>query len=253
MPSSSLRPPLHRASGAGHALLALLGIAGVAVSADTADAERGAGRSTISVNGVGRVPTAPDTATVRAGVVTEATTAGDAVEQNSAAMKRVIAALREAGIAEKDLQTESFQVSPRYRPRRRDQPDSGPRIDGYNVTNRVRALVRDLEKLGTVLDALVREGSNQLDGVQFGVADPEPFHEEARKLAVADARRRAETLAAAGGVGVGPVHRIDELGASRPTPGPMLRQMATAEASVPIAEGEVVFEVNVRVVYDIAR
>ncbi len=211
---------------------------------------RGRGATGIHVDGVGQVTAAPDIARLRAGVVSEASEASAALAANSQAMERVLAALREAGVAKEDLQTESFDVSPRYR---RSKVSSGeaPMIDGYVVSNRVRATVRDLDKLGAVLDTLVGEGANQIDSVRFDVAEPEPLLDEARKLAMADARRRATLLAAAEGVTVGRVLQIDETSSARPGPLPVMRQRAMAEASVPIAEGSLAFEARVRVRYAI--
>jgi len=232
----------------------LLATALAAAGASAAAADPGrAGPPEIRVSGHGHVEAVPDVAFVRAGVWSDAREARDAMAQNSQAMKRVIDALRQAGVAERDLQTEQLDLSPRYRSARRGEPDEGPQLEGYRAQNAVRATVRDISKVGAVLDAAVSSGANRIDGVSFGVADPAPLLERARTAAMGDARRRAETLAAAEKVRVGPVRWIEEGPAAAPGPRPEFRQMAAAEAAVPIAPGQLSFEVQVRVAYEIQR
>ncbi len=196
----------------------------------------------ITVAGAGEIAAPPDTATVRAGVVTEAKTAAAAVEQNSQAMQRVLAALGEAGIAGKDIQTEQFDVSPQYRPdpEQRDVP----RLVGYQASNVVRVRVRELEGIGSVLDRLVTAGANRMHGIAFSVGEPTALLDEGRKRAVADAQRKAELYAQAAGVRLGRLLRLEEAGAPGPIPGPYFAR-AEAMAQVPVQPGEL--ELSVRI------
>jgi uncharacterized protein YggE len=204
----------------------------------------------ISVQGEGQVKTKPDMATVSTGVTSEAPTAQDALNRNNAAMASVIAALKAAGVAEDDIQTSDFSVSPQYPVL---QPGQAPRISGYQVSNQVTVRVKDLAKLGTTLDALVRAGSNQINSIQFGIDEPKPFLDDARKKAIADARARAEIYAGAAGVNVGSVVQISESSAVIP-PQPMYRMRAmnaVAESSVPISTGQQTIVTSVSVTFEL--
>lgn len=205
---------------------------------------------TITVNGTGKVSVPPDMATIRTGVLTQAPTAGEALKNNSAAMQELMGTLTKMGVARKDIQTTSFNVSPLYQrdPRGRNQNN----IEGYRVQNQVTVDVRDLEKLGALLDAVVQAGSNQLSGVQFGVADATEVMNTARALAIKDAKSRADTYAAAAGVRVLSVQSISEAGSVSPRPPMMGRAMAMDSAAVPVATGELDFQVSVQVVYTLA-
>ncbi len=202
----------------------------------------------IVVNGTGEASAAPDTGHLAAGVVSEAETAGDAVRANSAAMQRVLDALDAAGIAKKDVRTERFQVHPVYA-----EPMAAPRgrppIAGYRVSNQVTVRVRELDKVGAVLDQLVAAGANEIGGISFSVGDPTPLLDEARKRALADARRKAELYAASAGVGLGRLLELSEDGGDMP--GPMPRMARMSAESVPIATGELELSVTLRARYAI--
>src|SRR5262249_18047703 len=159
--------------------------------------------------------------------------------------------LKGAGIAEEDIQTSNFAVSPQYPPYQPGQTTS-PRITGYQVSNQVTARVKDLAKLGAILDTLVRAGSNQISGIAFDVNEPKSFLEEARKKAVAAARARAELFAAAAGVSLGRVVQISESGAIvAPMPALRYAAMDGAAPSVPVAAGQQTLSANVSVTYEI--
>lgn len=213
----------------------------------------------ISVTGVGKLATIPDQAEIQVGVRTQAPTAGAALAANNEAMNALHAILKERGVASKDVQTTQIQVTPQYsqpNPRRGNE-NAGefiPRIVGYRVDNMVRITARKVEKLGELLDALVQAGANQIHGIAFRVDEPEKLLDEARKRAMADAKRKAEILAGEAGVVVGPPLQIDEEGSgSVPPPrfGFAPRAMAMAAAPMPVAAGEQELSVTVRVVYEI--
>jgi uncharacterized protein YggE len=208
-----------------------------------AEGEKGAAR-TVSVSATGSVAAEPDIAHVTAGVVEEGDTAKEAIARNSAAMAKVVAALKSAGIASKDLQTTSLNVDPRYTQAKDGRP---ARISGYRVSNQVRLTVRDVKKLGDVLDEAIEAGANQINRISFGVANAETIKDEARKQAMANARRRAELYVAAAGVKLGPVLRISE-SVSEASPRESVSPRAMA-ASIPIEAGTRVLEVEVHVTY----
>ncbi|WP_170984641.1 SIMPL domain-containing protein [Rhodoligotrophos defluvii] len=207
---------------------------------------------TLSLVGTGEVRAAPDEATITIGVVHQAKTAAEAVKANNAAMAEVFSSLKAEGIAEKDIQTSNFSVNPRYvYPKDNSGP---PTIDGYEVSNQVSVRIHDLGKLGAVLDKVVASGSNQINGISFGLSEPEKLENEARKLAIADARAKAELYAQAGGFQLGPIHAVVEGGRSFP-PVPMMRReafdMKAAAQAVPIAQGEQVVSIQVNVTWEI--
>jgi len=213
---------------------------------------------TIAVLGTGKVAAAPDVAEVNVGVVAQAPTARDALAANNEAMGALLATLKERGVAGKDVQTSSLRINPQYtqpqaQPGRPAQ-EFQPRIFAYEVTNTVHITVRDLAKLGELLDAVVSSGANRMHGIAFRIDDDEELLDQARKQAVADARRKAELLAGEAGVVLGPVLTIREQGASLPPPRPMMRAAfaGAAEAmAVPVAEGEQELRVSVDVTYEL--
>jgi len=197
----------------------------------------------ITVSASGYADAEPDRATISAGVAAEAGTAADALSANTELMQKVIAGLKESGIDAKDIQTRNFNVEPRY-----TNPREGtPTIDGYRVSNQVTLVVRDLKALGGLLDKLVSLGANQVNGLAFEVSKAETLKDEARKEAVANARRRAELLAAAAGADLGEVVTITEE-VSYGGPRPMAMRAARADA-VPIEAGTETLEARVTVTW----
>ncbi|WP_225767777.1 SIMPL domain-containing protein [Inquilinus sp. Marseille-Q2685] len=239
------------------ALLAAVAVpATIAATAPALAAEAAA--QTLSLAGEGSASAVPDQATVTSGVTSEGKTAREAVDANSKAMGALIDAFKKAGIQPADLQTSGFSVQPRYTNSGGGLSSSGgsdepPRIDGYEVRNQVSVRIRDLTKLGAILDTAVEAGSNQIDGVNFGLADPTPVLDKAREAAVADARRKAELIAKAAGVKLGRIVTIVESGADQ-GPRPMIAAYAMEKAAaVPIQAGESEFTARVTVTWEIAQ
>jgi hypothetical protein len=204
---------------------------------------------TISLSGHGEVRSAPDLAFVTSGVVSQGATAAEALAANTKAMTDIFAALKSAGIPEKDIQTSNFSVQPRYD----FSNNQAPKLVGYDVNNNVSVTLRKIADLGSLLDKLVQAGSNQINGVSFDVAKPEQAMDEARKLAAADAERKAKVYASAMGVELGPVMQVSE-GASFQPPMPMVRGVAMkadAAPPVPVAAGEQTLAVDVSVTWEI--
>ena len=189
--------------------------------------------ATVTVSGVGTVAAVPDLAEITSGVVTQAPTAAQALAANSQAMERLLQALGSLGIAARDIQTTNISVSPLRRPGKDGQP---PEITGYEVSNQVRVKVRDLSRLGRALDQQVGQGANLVYGIRFGLQEPAPRLDEARKLAMADARRKAELYATAAGLKLGRVVAVHEAGAASPRPEMAPRVMMSA--AMPVAPGE---------------
>jgi uncharacterized protein YggE len=203
---------------------------------------------TLSVTGQGTATAPPDTAMFDAGVVTQAPTAAQALESNNEAAQRMIEVLKEAQIADKDIQTSRIDISPIYSATREGRE---PKITGYQVTNQVRVVVRSLPSLGRVLDAVVRSGSNQLGGIRFDIDNKTGVLNQARNRAMQDARARAELYAQAAGVKVGRVLTIQEAGGVVPEPRGMMRFAVAAEAAVPVAPGEQELAASVNVTYEL--
>jgi uncharacterized protein len=200
----------------------------------------------ITVTGEGVVEATPDIATMTIGVTTQGPTAAEALAANSAALEAVLARLTAAGIAARDLQTSNLSLNPNWT----GYDNATPTIAGYVASNTLTVRVRALSSLGAVLDAAVADGANTLNGLTFGLADPAPALNEARKEAVADARAKAELLAAAAGVTLGKVVSISEAGGMS-APVPMFRADASA-APVPVASGELGMTATVTIFYAIA-
>ncbi len=201
----------------------------------------------ISLTGHGESRMVPDMAVVNAGVSSEAATAAEALKANTEAMNKVMAALKGSGIADRDIQTSNFSVQPRYD---YNNNNSQPRLTGYIVSNTVTVSVRKIDSLGTLLDQLVQSGSNQINGVSFDVTDPQAALDEARKLAMADATRKAKLYAEAAGVSLGPIMSVAE-GQRYELPMRSRAMMAEAAAPVPVAAGEQVLAIDVNVVWEI--
>ena len=228
------------------ALSLLMLFAAPAMAADPAPAPR-----ILTVTGTGEVRAAPDSAQLSTGVVTQAPSAAAALAANSRAMNAVFDTLKRAGIADKNIQTSNFSVSPQYATYKPGQ--SGPqRIVGYQVSNAVSVTVDRLDKVGPTLDALVASGANQIDGPNFSIADPKPLLAKAREAAVKDAMDRAQTYAAAAGVTLGPILSIGEGGSEAPRP--MYRAITVMNAPLapsPVAAGEESVSASVSITWEI--
>lgn len=173
----------------------------------------------------GRATRVPDIATIRAGVISQAPTAADALSANAAQMTRVLAALKKAGAADRDVQTATISLNPQYR-YTENQP---PVITGYQASNSVSVKFRDIARSGAILDALVAQGANQIDGPNLSIDKVEAAQDEARLDAVKRARARAELYAQALGMRVDRLVSLGE-GAEGSAPGPMPVMMVRAQS-----------------------
>jgi uncharacterized protein YggE len=215
------------------------------------------GSTLLTVSADGRSTRAPDLAVFGAGVTTQGSTAGEAMSANAAAMAKVLAALKKAGIADKDVQTSTINLNPVY-----GQPvvapngmvTQEPRIVGYQASNQVSVKQRNLKAMGQVLDALVSAGANNINGPSFQIDNADAAQDEARLAAMTKARARAQLYAKAAGLRVIRAISISEGGGFQP-PMPVMyakAAMADAGAPTPIAVGEVESQVSVTVQYELA-
>ena len=213
--------------------------------------ERAAEPRLLSVSGEGVAHAAPDIALITLGVVSEAASARDALDENTQTMTGIIAALKDEDLEDRDLQTSGFSVEPIFSQPPRNYDHSTPfrpEILGYRVRNNVNVRIRDLERVGAILDLVVTLGANSITGPSCTVADPTPLEDEARRAAVADALRKAVLYAEAAGVALGPIQSISEGYASAPQPmQAATMRLEAADSSVPIEGGELTFEVQVSV------
>lgn len=225
-------------------LISFIALAAMPASAQTVTPLPADG-TLLEVSATGRTARVPDVAVIRAGVVTQSATAAAALSENAARMARVLGALKRAGVADRDVQTSQIGLSPQYR----YQQNEAPVITGYQATNSVGVRFREIGKSGAILDALVREGANQIDGPNLMIDKPDTAADEARAAAVATARARADLYARAAGLTVSRIVSISEAGdyAQPPTPVMSMRAEATpADSKIAAGEQEVAITVNVR-------
>lgn len=209
----------------------------------------------ISVSGHAEASIAPDMAILQLTVMREAATARAALDQNSAAMAEVIAAMRATGIAEKDLQTRNFSIQPRYTyPQPRNEHP--PKLVGYAVRNSLQVKVRDLGKLGSLLDESVTLGVNEGGSVEFGNEDPSAALADARTRAVSNAMAKARIMADAADVELGKLLTLsDQTPVAMPQNYRVERAMAAdaVAGAVPVMAGENSYRVVVQVSYAIKQ
>ena len=203
----------------------------------------------LDVSATGEVSRIPNLAIISAGVQTLQPTATAAIEDNATRMERVRAALKRAGIADRDVQTSSINLNPEYR-YVENQP---PVLTGYRASNTVNVKFRDLKRSGAILDALVREGANQLNGPSLTIDQPEAAYDEARVEAIAVGQGRAELYARALGKRVVRILSISESGASVPGPMPIAfaRDAAVSSAKTQIEPGTQDIQVTVSISYEL--
>lgn len=205
----------------------------------------------LSVSASADAKRVPDVATISTGVVTQAADANAAMRANATQMDKVMAAIRAAGIGERDIQTSGISLNPNYK----YAENQAPTIMGYQASNTVNVKVRDLSKLGKVLDTLVAQGANQVNGPNFEVDKPDEAYDEARIAAIKKAQARAQTYADALGLKVRRMVSISEGGASFPRPMPMMRVMAAdaMQKETSVAPGESTLSVSIDVVFELGR
>ena len=194
------------------------------------------------------VARAPDQVRLTAGVLTDGATAASAMATNAARMTAVLAALKTAGIADRDVQTTGLSLSPQYR----YQPEQPPILTGYQARNSISIRTGKLADAGKLVDVAIKAGANEVQGPEFTLANPDTALDEARIAAVAKARARAELYARAAGLKVKRIASISEGAAAEPGPRPMLRTaMAEASAAPPVQPGELALQADVTISFEL--
>jgi uncharacterized protein YggE len=226
-------------------------VAAPAALADTAAADSLFRATTLNLSAYGEVKAQPDMATISLGVHTEAKTAAEAMAANAAQMTRAVAALRKAGVAEKDIQTSNLNLSAQYA-YEQNQP---PKLTGYQASNQVTVTVHDLARLGGAVDATVAAGANQIDAISFGIADPTTAENAARRTAVKALQAKADLYAGATGYRVGRLVSLSEGGGYAPTPPMpmMMTKRANMAAETVVAPGELTVRIDISGLYELAR
>ncbi|AZU03137.1 hypothetical protein X907_0591 [Glycocaulis alkaliphilus] len=220
-----------------------------ALAQDVVPGETQEGRLSLSARGEVRI--APDLATVTAGAQTRADTAAEALAANARAMSGVFQALERAGIARRDIQTSGLSLNAVYAPYDA-QRGNDQRIVGYEASNTVRVIVRDMDRVGRTIDALVASGANQLQGVSFTHSDPSAARDQARRQAVSELNRLRALYAEAAGISTGRLISLSESGTSQPYPMMYARAESLAmDAGTEIASGEITVSVNLDAVWAI--
>ena len=198
----------------------------------------------VTVTGEATVVAVPDNAVIRLGVSSQGKTARAASDANAKEMTAVLAAIKENGVADRDIQTTSLSLQPQYET---NKPGT-PHLIGFQANNQVTVKIRDVANLPAVLDRAISAGANEMSGIEFIVSEQAKLLDKARAAAIADARRKAELYAAAAGMKVGRVMTISEEGASPPVRAyPAMR----AGAAAPIAPGEQTLRAVVTVSYEL--
>jgi uncharacterized protein YggE len=233
------------------ALMSACAAAPMAAQAQTPPMSTIQPETTITLNGRGTVDHAPDIAMISLGVQIEAPTAAAAMQQQAAKMNEVFAAVKAAGIAERDMQTSNLSLNAAY-----DYPTNGkPKLRGYVASNQLTIKVRKIDGLGKTLDAVVKGGGNTINGVSFSIDKPEPLMDEARVSAIKDAANKAELYAKAVGYRVKRIVTVSENEGYQP-PQPVMMQyrkeMADA-APTPVAAGEVSLMASVSVTFELVK
>ena len=244
--------PSHRRATAALLLASLL-LAGAAAAqtAPIAAPMISSDGTLLSVSAQAEARQVPDVATLSTGVVTQASDANAAMRANAMQMDKVMAAIKAAGIADRDIRTSGISLNPQYK----YVENQSPSITGYQASNTVDIKVRDISRLGKVLDALVASGANQVNGPSFEIDQPEPVYDQARRDALEKAQARAQMYAKALGLKVRRIVSIDEGGGYRPPmPMPMMAMArAKAESDTAVAPGETTLSANLNVVFELGH
>ncbi len=247
----------------GIALLLIAGGIALAQSTDNSGTSQTPGSVSVNipnqqtgiwVNGLGRVRITPDIATLAVGVEAQSTNVSEAQAEASAAMNKVVAALKADGVAEKDIQTQYFNIS---QVTKWDDQKQTQIVIGYRVSNSVQVKIRDLSKAGQIIDDVTAAGGDltRINGITFSLEDPTAAAKQARDLAMADAKAKAEQMAADGGVKLGKPTYISESSYYPPLPTQMAydsgRSTMASAVVTPVSAGEMEITVNVQVAYSI--
>lgn len=234
------------------AIAAVLGLAAAPAAYAQSATDAAFRATTLSLSAEGETLASPDMATINIGVQSEAPTAQAAMSANSAKMNAVVAAIRAAGVAERDIQTSGLNLNPQYV----YEPNQSPRLTGYQASNTVTIRLRDLARVGPVVDATVSSGANTINGITFGLQNPDAAENSAREDAVKALTAKAELYARATGYRISRLVSLSESGGYTPSPPvPMMARAVAMDAggSTPVAGGELSVRMNVSATYELTR
>ncbi len=220
--------------------------------AGTTTAPQTTNKGKITVNGQGSVAVKPDIAYLNLGVQTDDVDASKAQASNSNSINTIIKLLKDLGVAEKDIQTQNYSVYPKYDYSKVD-PNTQNKIIGYTVNNSVRVTVRDLTKVGTILDKAVASGANSNGGIQFSISDTKKYYEEALSQAIVDAQGKGTVIAKTLSKSISAPVEVIEQSSYSPTPVYYMAEaakMSTADTRVPVQEGQLTVSASVQVIYE---
>lgn len=232
-------------------LAPLLLLAAVPAFAQMTQPTVGVNGTLLNVSSSAEATRIPDVARISVGVVTQAVDSNSALRANAQQMDKVMAAVKKSGIAERDVQTSGVNLNPQYK----YEDNKAPQIVGYQASNTVNIKVRDISKLGQVLDTLAAQGANQINGPMFSIDQPEPVYNQARMDALKKAQVRAETYAKALNLRVVRIVSIDETnnGGFQPMAVLSAALRAAKEFNSPISPGETTLSVTLNVVFELGR
>jgi uncharacterized protein YggE len=209
--------------------------------------------TTLNLSAFGETAARPDIASITTGVQVKAPTAAEAMRQNAERMNAVVAALKARGVNERDIQTSGLSLSPQYF----YEQNKPPRPDGYQASNQVTVMVRDLGKLGQAVDAVVAAGANEINGIGFGLSNPGPVEDASRRAAVAALTAKANLYAQAAGYRIARLISLTETGGYTPQPPQpkfMARaMMADSAQSTAVEGGELKVRVDVQAAYELVK
>ena len=230
---------------------ALMTAAALPAQAQSADAAFRA--TTFNLSATGETKVTPDMATITLGVQNDAPTAAHALSANAVQMNKVVAALKKAGVADRDIQTSNLNVNPQYV----YEQNKPPRLNGYQASNQVTIQVRDLSKLGQTVDATVSAGATNVGGISFGLQDPQAAEDAAREDAVKALKAKVDLYARATGYNVVRLVSLSEGGGYIPSPPPMpqyaMAKREMADSFSPVAAGELKVRIDVSATYELAK
>ena len=234
----------------GAAALLAAGVPATGAWAQTEDVRAPFSATTLQVSAFGEVELPPDMATLVLGEETTGPTAAAAAISNAELMTKVIAALKAAGVADKDTQTSQLSLAPQYI----YEANQPPRLTGYQASNQVRVAVHELTRLGRIVDAVVSSGATNVGQIAFGLANPVAAENSARVAAVKALEDKAGLYAQATGYRVGRLVNLSESGSERPvSPMPMMALAAKAQATTPIAAGQITVRVDVAGMFELVK
>jgi uncharacterized protein YggE len=236
-----------------HALIGALMLGAAALSTPAAAQQAPSITQTIAgtrldITATGEVTRVPDVAIITAGVVTKSATASGAIQEAANRMQRVLAALKRAGVEDRDIQTSNVSLNPEYR-----YPENqSPQLTGYSASNQLTIRFRDIRNSGKILDALVSQGANQISGPNLTIDKPEAALDEARAKAIAEGRARADLYARSLGMRVVRVVSVSESGGyAVPPPMPMFARAEAAQADTKIVPGEQKLQVSLAITFEL--